>query len=635
MTLEPSPRRLPIGAELVDGGVHFRVFAPKRRRVAVELGGAIDRETALERETTGHFSGFVAGLAAGVRYRFRLDDEKTTYPDPASRFQPEGPHGPSEVVDPRPFAWTDQAHAGVSLGSLGGGAIYELHVGTFTREGTWAAAARELEWLAELGVRVVEMMPVADFPGRFGWGYDGVSLFAPCRLYGAPDDLRRYVDRAHALGVGVILDVVYNHLGPSGNYLRAFSDGYFTDRYRNEWGDAIDFDGPKSAGTRELFLANARYWIDEFHIDGLRLDATQSIFDRSARNVLAEIGAAVRSAARGRATLVVCENEAQEPKLVRPEPEGYALDALWNDDFHHAALVALTGRTEAYYSDFRGTPQELVSSVVRGFLYQGQNYSWQRKRRGAPARDLLPSQLVHYLENHDQVANSARGLRLASLTSRGRLRALTALLLLAPATPMLFQGQEFASSAPFLFFADHEPAIAAAVRAGRAEFLAQFASLATPEGRALLEDPGSVRTFERCKLDLSERATNAETVALHRELLALRRNDPVLGGSAVGREGAVLAEEAFAIRLFGREGDDRLLLVNLGREQTLGVVPEPLLGPSPRGLWRLIWSSEDPRYGGSGTPAVERTGEAGGLFLPAHAALLLAPDADAAESRSS
>ncbi len=626
MLSEPSPRRLPIGAEPVGGGVHFRVFAPKRRRVAVVLVDSIEREreSELQREPTGHFSGFVPGLAAGARYRLRLDGERATYPDPASRFQPDGPHGASEIVDPAAFRWTDGTHAGVSLA---GGAIYELHVGTFTREGTWAAAARELEWLARLGVSVVEMMPVADFPGRFGWGYDGVSLFAPCRLYGAPDDLRRFVDRAHALGLSVILDVVYNHLGPSGNYLHAFSDAYFTDRYANEWGEALDFDGPESAGTRELFLSNARYWIDEFHLDGLRLDATQSIFDRSARHLLLEVGAAVRAAARGRETLVVAENEPQDARLVRPEPAGYALDALWNDDFHHAARVALTGRTEAYYSDYRGTPQELVASIVRGFLYQGQHYSWQRKRRGTPSLDLLPRQLVHYLENHDQVANSARGARLASLSCDGRLRAMTALLLLGPATPMLFQGQEFASSAPFLFFADHEPATASLVRSGRGEFLAQFPSLATQEGHALLADPGSAETFERCKLDPSERVTNAEAVALHRELLALRRRDPVFAGGAIGRDGAVLAEEAFAIRLFGGAGDDRLLLVNLGRERTLEVVPEPLLAPPARGPWELVWSSEEPRYGGSGTPAVERAGEAGGFHLPATAALVLAPAA--------
>ena len=296
-----------------------------------------------------------------------------------------------------------------------------MHIGTFTQEGTWAAASAVAR-VAAAGITLLEIMPVADFPGRFGWGYDGVNLFAPTRLYGQPDDLRRFVDAAHAVQLGVILDVVYNHLGPDGNYLGSFSDLYFSDRYENEWGEAINFDGPGAGPVREFFLANAGYWIDEFHLDGLRLDATQQIFDASSPHILAEIGQRARSAAGKRQVFLVSENEPQETRLVRPlEDGGYGLDALWNDDFHHSAIVALTGRNEAYYSDHLGKPQEFVSAVKWGFLFQGQRYAWQ-KRRGHPALDLAGSNFVNFLENHDQVANSCDGKRVRFQTSPGRWR---------------------------------------------------------------------------------------------------------------------------------------------------------------------------------------------------------------------
>src|ERR1051326_6697250 len=354
---------------------------------------------------------------------------------------------------------------------MAGQVACEMHAGTFTRAGTFAAAAGELRELARIGITLVEVMPVAEFEGRFGWGYDGVDLFAPTRLYGTPDDFRRFVDTAHACGVAVILDVVYNHLGPVGNYLRAFSPAYFTDRYDNEWGDAINFDGPDSGPVREFFLANASYWIDEFHLDGLRLDATQQIFDTSPRHVLLDIGVRARQAAGSRSIVIVAENEPQDTRLVRsPEEGGYGLEGVWNDDFHHSAIGAVTGRAEAYYSDTRGEPQELISAAKYGYLFQGQHYDWQRQPRGTTAWDLPPAAFVTFPQNHDQVANSARGLRGHQLTSPGRWRAMTALFLLMPGTPMLFQGQEFAASSPFLYFADFESDLAAAVRKGRGEF---------------------------------------------------------------------------------------------------------------------------------------------------------------------
>jgi maltooligosyltrehalose trehalohydrolase len=450
-------RRLPIGAEpLSDGGVHFRVWAPRCREVAVEIESLGSAE--LQAEADGYFSLRSLSAKAGMRYRFRLDPCEAALPDPASRFQPEGPHGPSEIVDPGDFAWNDQMWRGRTREQL---VIYEMHVGTFTPEGSWAAAARELPVLAELGITCLEIMPMAEFAGRFGWGYDGVDLFAPTRLYGRPDDFRHFVDRAHALGIAVILDVVYNHVGPDGNHLKSFSAAYFTDRYDNEWGEAINFDGPDSGPTREFFIANAGYWIDEYHLDGLRLDATQQIFDRSDDHIIAAIVRQVRSAGRGRTTFVVGENEPQQARLVRPtERGGYGLDSLWNDDFHHSAMVALTGHHEAYYSDYRGHPGEFIAAAKHGFLYQGQRYQWQQKSRGTPTLDLPAECFVVFLQNHDQIANSGTGERCHALTSPGRLRAMTAYLLLMPGIPMLFQGQEFAASAPFFYFADPRRAVA-------------------------------------------------------------------------------------------------------------------------------------------------------------------------------
>ncbi|HST51573.1 MAG TPA: malto-oligosyltrehalose trehalohydrolase, partial [Pyrinomonadaceae bacterium] len=616
-------RRLPVGAEvLTRGGTHFRVWAPRRERVEVVFEGGDEQSTLeLEREDGGYFSALAANIGDGALYRFRLDGDDYLYPDPVSRFQPGGPHGASRVVDPSKFRWTDKEWRGATLR---GQVIYELHVGAFTREGTLDAARRELEELARLGVTCVELMPVAEFPGRFGWGYDGVGMFAPTRLYGEPDDLRRFVNDAHNLGVAVILDVVYNHFGPDGNYLRQFAEDYFSKKHETQWGEAINFDGENSGPVREFFLANARYWIEEFHFDGLRLDATQSIFDDSAEHLLAALAREVRAAAAGRGTIIVAENEVQESRIARAtERGGYGLDGLWNDDFHHSAVVALTGRNEAYYTDYKGTPQEFISAVKYGYLYQGQRYKWQRARRGKPCLDLKPQAFVVFIENHDQVSNSARGERLHRLTSPGRFRAMTALMLLVPGTPMLFMGQEFSSSAPFYYFADHEPELAEKVRRGRAEFLAQFRSAGTKRMRPHLADPSRAETFERCKLDFSEREKNREVYEMHRDLLRLRREDSVFSAQAPrGVDGAVLGPEAFVLRFFGEEGDDRLLIVNLGRDLNLDPAPEPLLAPPEGTVWTTLWSSEDFDYGGSGTPALETKNN---WRIPGHAAFAMRP----------
>lgn len=620
---ESPERRLPIGAEVQSGGVHFRVWAPKSKFVAVRLGQDLAELKAtaidLEPEENGYFSGLIAEASAGMLYQFQLDSG--VFPDPASRFQPEGPHGPSQIIDPATFRWTDSNWKGVRRD---GQIIYEMHAGTFTKEGTWTAAIQQLPELVRLGVTTLEVMPVAEFAGRFGWGYDGVDLFAPTRIYGDPDDFRAFVNRAHELGLGVILDVVYNHIGPAGNYLKEFSEDYFTDRHKNEWGEAINFDGENCAPSREFFVANAGYWIDEFHLDGLRLDATQQIFDSSSDHILAAIGRRVREAAKGRATFIVAENEAQQSWLVRGSSEnGYGLDALWNDDFHHSVRVAATGRSEAYYSDYQGTPQEFISAVKRGYLFQGQWFSWQKQRRGAPTDGLHPNQFVTFIENHDQVANSLNGKRLHQLTSPGRLRAFTALLLLGPGTPMLFQGQEFASSAPFLFFADHEPELAKLVSVGRRKFLEQFPSAAGAGSAAFFSDPESSETFSRCQLDFSERQKNAGIYEMHRDLIQLRRRDPVFSRVVPGGvDGAVLGAQAFVLRFFGEDENDRLLIVNFGINLRLRSLPEPLLAPIERRKWELKWSSEDPRYGGSGTPSVEQDD---GWWIPGQATVVLEP----------
>lgn len=599
---ERRSRRHPIGAELIEGGASFRVWAPKRKHVKLVIDG---REHAMEAEQGGYFSLTMAsGAGPGTRYQFKLDGDAKLYPDPASRFQPDGPHGPSMVVEPQAMRFR---HRSPDV-TQGGNVVYELHIGTFTKEGTWASAIAALPELAALGVTLLEVMPVADFPGRFGWGYDGVNLFAPSRLYGTPDDFRRFVDEAHGLGLGVILDVVYNHLGPDGNFLGAFADEYFTERYETEWGKAIHFDGPGSAPVREFFAANAVHWIEEYKLDGLRFDATQAIFDASDEHILARIARETRAAAKGRNLFLVAENESQEAHVARsPEQKGFGLDALWNDDAHHSALVALTGRREAYYHDYEGTPRELVAAARHGFLYQGQRYAWQKKRRGTVAFDLLPPQFVMYLENHDQVANSATGCRLSATAQPAAYRAMIALMLLGPWTPMLFQGEEWGSKRPFLYFADHEPDLARLVRMGRAEFLSQFPSITTEAARAMLADPGAVESFEGCKLDRS--TADPHVRALYRDLLRLRREDPVLSAAVRAGdrpEGGVFGQRSMVLRYpsRGREGD-RMLLINFGVDERFEAVPEPLLALDSSDRWRVLWSSENARYGGHGSAPID------------------------------
>jgi maltooligosyltrehalose trehalohydrolase len=622
---ESSRRRYPIGAELIEPNkTHFRIWAPKAGQIDLVLetsSAKIATRTfhPLTPDDGGYFSGSAAA-GTGACYRFRVDGAEHFHPDPASRFQPDGPHGSSCIVDPTAFQWSDAEWRGRPLQ---GQIIYEMHVGTFTKEGTWRAAAEQLAELARIGITVIEMMPIADFPGEFGWGYDGVDQFAPTRLYGTPDDLRTFIDRAHAVNLAVILDVVYNHFGPDGNYLAVYSNDYLTRENENEWGDAINFDGPNSGPVREFFITNGRYWIEEFHFDGFRFDATQSIFDKSDEYIVGAIGRGARQAAGKRSLILIAENESQDTKLVRPRSKGGDdLDGLLNDDLHHSAVVALTGRNEAYYTDYLGTPQELISAAKYGYLFQGQPYSWQEAPRGTPTAGIDSHAFVAFIENHDQIANSAAGERLRFHTSPGRYRAMTALLLLGPWTPMLFQGQEFGASSPFTFFTDvGDGAMREAIRTGRFKFLAQFPSLANEETRANLPSPSDPKNFARCKLDFSERNTNRALYDLHADLLKLRNEDSRFREQvAGGLDGAVLGPASFVLRYFAGEENDRLLVVNFGKRQMLVPAPEPLLAPPLGYEWETLWTSESPKYGGPGVVPVATQDR---WLLPAEAAVAL------------
>jgi maltooligosyltrehalose trehalohydrolase len=625
MSMSQAKRRYPIGAELVgENKAHFRVWAPKAQKVDVVFPDAAEtnsRFCPLAAESDGYYSG-VANAGPGSRYGFRVNGAENCYPDPASRFQPDGPHGSSCIVDPTKFRWSDAAWVGLKLK---GQIFYEMHVGTFTREGTWRAAAEQLPELARIGITVIEMMPVAEFPGRFGWGYDGVDLFAPSHLYGTPDDLRAFVDRAHSLGIGVILDVVYNHFGPDGNYLGIYSDDYLLTGTGHEWGDIINFHGQNSGPVREFFITNGCYWIEEFHFDGFRFDATHAIRDDSEEYIIGAVGRAAREAAGSRSIVLIAENDLQEARMTRPQKEGgTGLDGMWNDDFHHSAIVALTGQNVGYFNDYSGKSQEFISAAKYGFLYQGQALSWRKVLRGTPAFGTPAEGFVCFIENHDQIANTGPGERPRFQTSRGRYRAITTLLLLGPWTPLLFQGEEFGTSSPFLFFADvGDAAVRDAIRKGRAELLAPFLSLSEEETLRSLPAPDDLNAFLRCKLDFSEREKNRELYDLHIDLLKLRREDSRFQlQSSGGIDGAVLGPASFVLRYFSEANDDRLLLVNLGERQVLNPASEPLLAPAPRCRWEAVWSSDSPCYGGAGTAATAAREQ---WILPGESAVALRP----------
>ena len=625
MSMPKAKRRYPIGAELIgEGDAHFRIWAPKAREIGVVLedaAGAKQKFCSLTPEQGGYFSSEVS-VSAGARYRFQVNGGENFYPDPASRFQPDGPHGSSCVIDPTKFRWNDAEWPGLEMQNQ---IIYEMHVGTFTKEGTWRAAAQQLSELARIGITVIEMMPVAEFPGRFGWGYDGVDLFAPSHLYGNPDDLRAFVDRAHSLGLGIILDVVYNHFGPDGNYLGVFSDDYLVRGKGHEWGDVINFDGRSSGPVREFFVTNGRYWIEEFHFDGFRFDATHAIRDESEEYIIDAVGRAAREAAGARSIILIAENDLQESKMTRPRNAGGDdLDAMWNDDFHHSAFVALTGAQVGYYSDYSGKPQEFISAAKHGFLYQGQALSWRKVLRGTPAFGVAAEAFVCFIENHDQIANTGPGHRPRFQTSPGRYRAMTALLLLGPWTPLLFQGEEFGAASPFLYFADlGDASVRNATCRGRAQLLAPFLSLTEEETMRSLPAPDDPEAFSGCKLDFAEREKNRQLYDLHIDLLKLRREDSRFRQQCSGGiDGAVLGSASFVLRYFSETNDDRLVLINFGETHVLKPASEPLLAPPAGYRWETIWTSDSPRYGGAGAVAIASEEQ---WILPAESTVALRP----------
>jgi maltooligosyltrehalose trehalohydrolase len=513
------------------------------------------------------------------------------------------------VVDPSAFHWEDGDWAGLDRESL---VIYELHVGTFSPDGTFEGVVPQLPELARLGLSAIELMPVAEFPGRRNWGYDGVDLYAPSSAYGGPTGLKRLVDAAHQAGLGVLLDVVYNHFGPDGNYLRAYSDDYFTDRYSTPWGEAINYDGPNSRWVRQLILQNVDYWLDEYHLDGLRLDATHAIHDASPRHLLAEIAAMTHD--RSRPGIVFAEDHRNEVRLFDPpERDGFGLDGVWADDFHHALRTFLVDEREGYFREFSGSLADLARTIESGFLYQGQPRLSDGKRRGTRVSDQPGYGFVFCSENHDQVGNRACGERLNHLIDRERYLLASATLLLSPETTLLFQGQEFASSSPFLFFTDHNPELGRLVTAGRREEFKGFSAFNDPTRRAAIPDPQAEETFQRSKLDFDERQRHGEVYTAYQELLTLRRSDPVLRqADRRSTRAHALTSKVLAIHRWAGN-DHRLALLNFGESDFRF---DPATVPNvPSSWWEALWSAGR---------NVEASGAVGaGMRLPSRNAVVL------------
>jgi maltooligosyltrehalose trehalohydrolase len=615
-----SGHGLPFGATPTAEGAFFRVWAPGAERVEVVLYGPdAERVELMDAEGDGWWSAELAGAGAGSRYRYRLDGGES-YADPAARSQPEGVDGPSEVMDPGAYRWRDARWRGVALEDL---VIYELHVGTATEEGTFEALIPHLAELAALGVTAIELMPVASFAGARNWGYDGVFPYAPSAVYGGPEGLKRLVDAAHRDGLAVLLDVVYNHLGPAGCTLPALTGGrIFTEAHHTPWGAALRFEGEHSAPIREFFIQNALYWLREFHVDGLRLDATHAILDDSPAHLLAELAARVHSEAP-RPALLIAEDERNERRLLLPPPEGFGLDAVWADDFHHSLRRLLAGDREGYYAGYEGTAQELARTTRQGWLYEGEPYAPTREPRGTPAEGIAPERFVYCIQNHDQVGNRALGERLNHEISLAAYRAASALLLLSPYTPLLFMGQEWAASTPFLYFTDHAEELGRQVTEGRRAEFGSFQAFADPEARERIPDPQAIETFLRSKLDWSERERppHAGVLALYRKLLALREAHLALRRRH--RESfsvLALGDGALALRMRGG-GEELLLVACLAGVLTVPLAAHTVTAPPEGRLWGLTLATEELRFGGSG--GWGRLESDGVLQLPGPGAVVL------------
>jgi maltooligosyltrehalose trehalohydrolase len=575
-----------LGAQFHTTHVHFTVWAPHAQSVDLKFIAPRSQTVSMARRAGGYFEVDVPGAKAGDRYVYVLDGE-IERPDPASRLQPEGVHGPSEVVDPYDFQWTDHAWHGLPLERL---IIYELHVGTWTAKGTFQSAIPRLEYLRDLGITAIELMPVAQFPGVRNWGYDGVGLFAPQCSYGGSQGLKELVDACHRYGLAVILDVVYNHVGPEGNYLQEFGP-YFTDRYRTPWGPAVNYDGPESDEVRRFIITNALYWVTEYHVDALRLDAVHGIYDFSAVHILKELSDAVHAEGerRGRTPLLIAESDLNDSRIIAPSSEGgYGLDAQWSDDFHHALHTLLTGERAGYYEDF-GQLAHLATALQDGFVYAGRHSAHRRRRHGNSARHRPPQQLVICAQNHDQIGNRAMGERLSALVPWEALKVAAAAVLLAPQNPMLFMGEEYGETAPFQYFIDHgDPALNQAVREGRKTEFAAFGWTDVP-------DPLDESTFERSRVqvDMSHDERQKSLLAWYRRLMHLRKTLPPYATSS-GRHEVRHFDDRQVVTIHRRTEKGDAALVILGLNKT----PIRLSLDKPEGRWLLQAASWASEYGG-------------------------------------
>jgi malto-oligosyltrehalose trehalohydrolase len=565
---------LPFGAEPVSGGVRFRLWAPRATSVSVLLDSPGRSEAlAMNREPGGWFSLTTDRAASGSRYRYLVDGNP--FPDPASRFQPDGVHSASEVVDPGAHRWSDTGWRGRAWEEL---VIYELHLGTFSQSGDFAGAIAHLDDLAELGVTALELMPIAEFPGRRNWGYDGVQLFAPASRYGRPDQLKALVEACHARGLAILLDVVYNHFGPEGNYLPAVAPDFFTERHHTPWGAAVNYDGPQSRPVRDFVVHNALYWLVEFHFDGLRLDAVHAIVDDSLPDIVSEIAETVRREVTGREVHLILENDRNEARrLVRCDGWPTAYSAQWNDAVHHALHVLVTGQASGYYRAYAERPvAHLGRALASGFVSDGETAD------GVPA-----TALIAFLQNHDQIGNTPFGTRIAARAPENLVHAALAIVLLAPQIPLLFMGEEWASAQPFLFFCDFAAPLDEAVRQGRRREFAQFPEFSDPATQDAIPDPTDEASFLASRLDWTERtrAPHARWLARYRHLLALRARAivPRLPGMAPGGHYRVLGPAALRVEWRLGDGSRLLLLANFAElpvplDEPLGVGgPDDLL----------------------------------------------------------
>ena len=578
----------------------FRVWAPTRGQVGLVLDplGAAPRCERLQRASDGTFGGTFDTVRPGDLYMYLLDGEGP-YPDPCSRYQPHGVHGPSAVVDPSAFEWSDRGWQGVALGRT---VIYELHVGTFTPAGTFAGVTEQLPYLAGLGVTAIELMPVADFPGSRNWGYDGVSLFAPCHGYGAPDDLRRLVDSAHRIGLAVLLDVVYSHFGPDGAYSTVFSPFYRSARHQSPWGAAINLDGDQSGPVRAFLVENALHWLHEYHVDGLRLDATHWLLDESTPHFVAELATRVRESVTGRDVLLVAEDDRNLATLVsRPHEGGWGLDAVWADDFHHHIRRRSAGDRDGYYRDYSGSIADLAATLRQGWFYCGQYSGYAGAPRGTSPAGVPLSRMIFCVQNHDQIGNRPFGGRLHHEIEPALFRALSAVLLFAPETPLLFMGQEWGASSPFLYFTDHHPELGRLVTEGRRREFSRFRAFADAETRARIPDPQAASTFEASRLDWDERALapHAGMLELYRALLRLRRTEQAL---EAGTRFDVVELDDDGVALARGDSAGALLLV--AWLSGPGAYEYERQGPAiPGRRWSLVLSTEEPRFQCGQTPA--------------------------------